>query len=235
MFANTFTTEFSIAGAALISAARAVAPSVPDACKAHSAIEPTNPSRIENVMFAYRVLFAVPRAVHDGRSAVIQGAAARLDTVLGLKILGGIEIPEDLAVDGRIRAQMPVHRSRECAARHDRDRLPLCVRATAVGPGAARLRRGGVPTRSAGGHVERRQASAGVRRLRQRTRDGDIETAVIRRAAPGDAAGAARDPGRPHYAGDCGRVPGSDGGKVADFRLPQNLAAVIRIQSVDDS
>src|SRR5580704_4197345 len=167
MVANTFTTEFSIAGAALISAARAVDPSAADACKAHSAIEPTNPSRIENVMFAYRVLFAVDgegkqgvsridvhRAVHDGRSAVIQGAAARLDTVLGLKILGGIEIPEDLAVDGRIRAQMPVHRSRECAARHDRDRLRLCVRAIAVGPCAGRLRRGGVPTRGAGGHVE---------------------------------------------------------------------------------
>src|SRR5579862_59030 len=101
MVANTFTTEFSIAGASM-PAERAVDVCDADALKAQSAANPTNPSLVENVMFAYRVLFAVDgegkqsisridvhRAVHDGRSAVIQGAAARLDTVLCLKILGG--------------------------------------------------------------------------------------------------------------------------------------------------
>src|ERR1700681_992415 len=52
----------------------------------------------------------VHRAVHDRRSAVIQGAAARFDPVLGLKIPGRVEVPQDLAVDGRICTQMPVHR-----------------------------------------------------------------------------------------------------------------------------
>ena len=73
----------------------------------------------------------------------------------------------------------------------------------------------------------------GVRGLRQQTGDGDIEIAVIRGAAPGNAAGAARDPGRPTRCDP--RVPAAPAAAVADFRLPQNLAAVIGIQSVDDA
>src|SRR6202790_5802024 len=155
MVANTFTTEFSIAGAGSTSAARAVDACDANAIKLQRTPKPTNPSRCERVMFVYRILFTVDgegeqgvsgidvhRAVHDRRSAVIQGAAARFDPVLGLKIPGRIEVPQDLAVDGRICAQMPVHRSGECAARHDGDRLRLCMRAIAVSP-TGRIGRGG--------------------------------------------------------------------------------------------
>src|SRR6266404_2008337 len=249
MVANTFTTEFSTAGARSVSAARAAARGTTAAWKLQSKQKLINPIRLEDVMCAVRVLFPIDREgeqgvaridvhhpVHDGRSTVVQGTAARLDTVLGWKVLCRVEVPQDLAVDGGISAQMPVHRSRKRASRHDGDRLRLCVRAIALAPAAGRLRSGGVPAGNTGRHIQRRQTSGGIRRLRQQTRDGDVEAAVIRGAAPGNAARSARDPGRPDHTGDS-RYAAARGtwAAVADFRLPQDLAAVIGIQAVDDA
>src|SRR5258708_9686453 len=134
MVANTFTTEFSMAGARSASeraAARGTA-----TWRLQSKQKLINPIRLKDVMCAVGVLFPIDREgkqgvaridvhhpVHDGRSAVIQGTAARLDTVLGWKVLCRVEVPQDLAVDGGISAQMPVHRSRKRASRHDGDRL----------------------------------------------------------------------------------------------------------------
>src|SRR3982074_1469751 len=103
MGAKTFTTEFSIAGARSASAARAVDPSAVATLKLHSKPKPTIPSRLKDVMFVIGVLLStdrkgeqgvaridIDRAVHDGHSAMIQGTAARLDAVLGLKVLGRV-------------------------------------------------------------------------------------------------------------------------------------------------
>jgi len=54
-----------------------------------------------------------------------------------------------------------------------------------------------MPARGAGGHIERRQAPVGVRRLRQQARDGDIEIAVIRRAPQATPPGLPGTPGGP--------------------------------------
>src|SRR5579859_622671 len=140
MVANTFTTEFPMAGARSASE-RAAARGTTATCKLQSRQKLINPICLKDVMCAVRVLFAIDRegkqrvsridvdhAVHDGRSAMIQRATARLDTVLGWKVLCRVEVPQNLAVDGRISAQVPVHRSRKCASRHDGDRLRLCMR-----------------------------------------------------------------------------------------------------------
>src|SRR6266478_4913367 len=131
MVANTFTTEFSMAGGRSASAARAAARGATATWRPPSKQTLINPIRWKDVMCAVRVLFSidrereqgvaridVDRAVHDGRSAVIQGTAARLHAVLGDKVLCRVEVPQNLTVDGGISAQRPVHRSRECAARH---------------------------------------------------------------------------------------------------------------------
>src|SRR5258708_15439235 len=217
MVANTFTTEFSMAGGRSASAARAEARGATATWTLQSKQKLINPIRLKDVMCAVRVLFSIDRegkqgvsridvddAVHDGRSAMIQRTAARLDTVLGYEVLCGVKVPQNLAVDGGIRAQMPVHRSRKCAARHDGDRLRLCMRAIAHAPAAGRLRCGGGPAGNAGRHIQRRQTSGGIRRLRPQTRGGDMQAAVIRGAAPGNTPGAACDPGRADHAGDSG-------------------------------
>src|SRR5882724_5160029 len=126
MVAKTFTTESSMAGGRSASAARAAARGAAAAWKPQSKPKLINPNRLKDVMCAVRVLFSIDRkgkqgvsridvhhAVHDGRSAVIQRTAARLDAVLGWKVLRRVEVPQNLAVDGRISAQMPVHRSRK--------------------------------------------------------------------------------------------------------------------------
>src|SRR5579859_7650785 len=97
MVANTFTTEFSTAGGRSASAARAAARG--PAATWQSKQKRINPIRPRDVMCAVRVLFSIDRegkqrvaridvdhAVHDGGSAVIQGTAARLDTVLGREV-----------------------------------------------------------------------------------------------------------------------------------------------------
>src|SRR6266403_522283 len=120
MVANTFTTEFSPAGARSASAPRAAARGTTTAWKLQSKQKLINPIRLEDVMCAVRVLFPIDREgeqgvaridvhhpVHDGRSTVVQGTAARLDTVLGWKVLCRVEVPQDLAVDGGISEQLP--------------------------------------------------------------------------------------------------------------------------------
>src|ERR1700732_4695323 len=98
MVANTFTTEFSMAGARSASE-RAAARGTTAAWKLQSKQKLINPIRLKDVMCAVRVLFSIDRegkqggsrvdvdhAVHDGRSAVIQRTPARLDAVLGWKV-----------------------------------------------------------------------------------------------------------------------------------------------------
>src|SRR5260370_12172392 len=186
MVANTFTTEFSTAGARSASAPRAAARGTTAAWKLESKQKLSNPTRLEDVMCAVRVLFPIDREgeqgvaridvhhpVHDGRSAVVQGTAARLDTVLGWKVLCRVEVPQDLAVDGGISAQMPVHRSRKRASRHDGDRLRLCVRAIALAPAARRLRSGRGPAGTTGRHTQPPQTSGGIRAPRHPPPNGD--------------------------------------------------------------
>src|ERR1700722_7154535 len=172
MVANTFTTEFSMAGGRSASEARASARGTTAAWKLQSKQKMIHPMRMKDVLCAVRVLFSLDREgkqggsridvdhpVHDGRPAVIERTPARLDAVLGWKVPCRVEVPQNLPVDGGISAQMPVHRSRKCTARHDGDRLRLCMRAIALAPAAGRLRCGGVPAGNTRRHIQRRQAS----------------------------------------------------------------------------
>src|SRR5258708_25652578 len=147
MVANTFTTEFSMAGGRSASAARAEARGATARWNLQSKQKLITPIHWKDVMCAVRALFSIDRegkqgfsridvddAVHDGRSAMIQRTAARLDTVLGYEVLCGVKVPQNLAGDGGIRAQMPGHRSRKCAARHDSDPLRLFMQPIAHPP-----------------------------------------------------------------------------------------------------
>src|ERR1700691_363440 len=186
MVANTFTTEFSIPGAPSVSAAAGggVAPCAAAPRSMHKNPQLSSARRLKDVMYTLPVQFAFPAlfpihregeqsitridvdaAVHNGRAAVIQIAAARLDAVLGCKVPSRVEVPEDFAVDGRIGAQMAIHRTREGGARHDRDRLRLGMPAIVIAPSADRLGRGGVPARDTGLDIERRQTSGRICRL----------------------------------------------------------------------
>src|SRR5450432_468767 len=134
MVAKTLTTEFSMPGARSASAALAQARGAPATLKPQIKQMLNSASRLKDVMDAVRVLFTVDRegeqrvagihvddAVHDRRPTMIQRTAARLDAVLGLIILGCVEVPQYLAVDGRVGAQMAVQGTGKRAARHDGD------------------------------------------------------------------------------------------------------------------
>ncbi len=113
------------------------------------------------------------------------------------------------------------------------DGLRQAVGAIVFAPGAGRLRCGPVPARDAGLHVERGQAAGGIRGLRQRTGDGDIQIAVIRGAAPGHAAGmAGHSRAHGHRTLAAGGARGARSARIADTGLPENLAAMIGIEAV---
>ena len=156
-------------------------------------------------------------------SARLQRAAGGLDLIHGAEILGRVVIPENLAVDGRIGAQVAIHRSREGGAGDHRDRLGLRVRARGRLTPAARRRR-------ARAMCQRRvpdlisiavKAARRIRRLR-------IEPRERRRRECGDP--------RPHPP-RCRRAmhppsPAPAPG-AARLRPPEDLARVLRIEGVN--
>ena len=154
-------------------------------------------------------------AVHDGRAARLQRAAGALHLIHGPEILGRVVVPDNLAVDGRVRPQMPVHRAREGGARNHRDRLHLRVPAgRRFCPAAGGRRRGRTPAPGSRLDVDGGEAPRGVGRLRVEPRQRDVETAVIRGGTPCDAAGRVRD--------GC-------------LELPKHLARVLRIEGIDQA
>jgi len=130
----------------------------------------------------------VNHPVHDRRAALIQRSAARFDAVDGRKILRGLSVPEDFAVDGRIGSQVTVHRPGEGRSRDDGNRLSLRMRTTLFAPSALGRGRRCFPALGAGFDVERGQTARRVFRYGRESGERDIEAVMIRSRAPFDPA-----------------------------------------------
>src|SRR5258708_32154500 len=122
--------------------------------------------------------------VQEGGPVVIQGGAGGAHAVLRLKCFRRIEIPQNFTVDGRIGAQMPIHRSGKDTTRHHRDSLRLPMRTRTLGPGTGGAPRLRVPRPRAGFGIERAPAATRLPRLRPRTPQCGTITAAINPAAP---------------------------------------------------
>src|ERR1035438_3113375 len=123
----------------------------------------------------------VQRPAHHRWPGTVERAALGLHSVHGLIFHGGVHVPDDAAIGGRVGAQVAVQRAREDYSRNQRHGRRL--RGAASRLAATRRRRG--PDALSGGQLQREHPARLVEVLGGIVvRDSHVDILAIRRVAP---------------------------------------------------
>ena len=129
----------------------------------------------------------VDHTVDDGGAGSVQRAAMAFYAVRSVKLLGGIEIPQNAAGVRVVCAEMSVERSDEDDSRNRRWRRHLRGTASELSQARGLFRRD-MPDLLTSAEIEGEHSSANSRIIEIEIREREIGVAVVGRASPLDAA-----------------------------------------------